>query len=49
MVTDLTVIYMHINPLPDLLQNMMMVAVSSLYGSFGNSHHSIPVYELNKY
>lgn len=49
MVANLTVIYMHIKTLTDLLQNMIMVAASSLYGFFGDSHHSIPVCELNKY
>lgn len=49
MVANLTVIYMHIKTLMDLLQNMVTVAASSLYGFFGDSYYSIPVCELNKY
>lgn len=40
---------MHIKPLPDLLQNMVMVAASSLPGFLGDSCHNIPLCELNKY
>lgn len=40
---------MHIKPLTDLLQTMVMVAASSLSGSFGDSYHNIPLCELNKY
>lgn len=35
MVANLTVIYMHIKTLTDLLQNMIMVAASSLYVFLG--------------
>lgn len=42
---NLTVIYTRIKTLTDLLQNVMMVVTSSLYGFFGDSSYSIPVCE----
>lgn len=40
---------MHIKLLTDLLQNMVMVAASSLSGFFGDTYHNIPLCELNKH